>query len=103
LLSPNTKPGTFVEQALSDSFTETPALSIPKLNFIGDCVSEPCLALPHATHINESLVFRTIQSGQSHEPAGFLNLSPNPRTNVDFEDEVGIDLAINTGLLVSQA
>jgi len=94
---------TFVEEAMSDSFTETPALSIPKLNFITDCVSEPCLALPHATHFSEALLFCTIQSVQSHEPAGFLNLSPNPRPNVDFNDEVAVDLAVNTGLLVSQA
>jgi hypothetical protein len=44
-----------------------------------------------------------MQSGQSHDPGGFLNLSPNPRTNVAFEEDVGVDLAANTGLLVPQA
>jgi hypothetical protein len=43
-----------------------------------------------------------MQSGQSHDPGGFLNLSPNPSSSVDFKD-VCVDLAANTGLLVSQA
>jgi hypothetical protein len=38
----------FDEEALSDSFTDTPilspAISIPKLNFVADCDSEPGLA-----------------------------------------------------------
>jgi hypothetical protein len=45
LVSPNWKSCVLDEDALSDSFTETPALSIPKLNFMADCDSEPGLAL----------------------------------------------------------
>jgi hypothetical protein len=35
----------FDEEALSDSFTETPVLSIPIPNFMADCDTEPGLAL----------------------------------------------------------
>jgi hypothetical protein len=91
------------EEAVSASFNGTPALSIPKLNLTVECDSEPGLALSHATHFNDSLLFCTMQSGQSHAPGGFLNLSPKPRPSVDFEDDVGADLVANTGLFVSQA
>jgi hypothetical protein len=103
LVSPNWKPCMFDEKALLDPFTRTLALSIPKLNFVAGCDSKPGLVLWHATQFNESLLFCSMQSGQSHDPAGFLNLSPNPRPSVGFEDNVGVDLAANTGLSVSQA
>jgi hypothetical protein len=82
---------------MSDAFTETLALSIPKLNFTVDSGSEPGLALVHATQFNVSVLFCTMQSGQSHVPGGFLNLLSNPRPTL------GDDLVANTGLCVSQA
>lgn len=56
LVSPNLKPCIFDEEAMSDSFSETPALSIPKLNFMADCELESGLIFSHCTHFNESLL-----------------------------------------------
>jgi hypothetical protein len=103
LVSPNWKPCMFDEDELLDSFTGSSDLPIPKLNFMAGFDSKPGLALWHATQFNASLLFCNMQSGQSHDPGGFLNLSPNPSASVDSEDGVGVDLAANTGLSVSQA
>lgn len=96
--TPNMKPCKFDEEALSDSFT---ALSIPKLNFMAECDSEPGLAPSHATHFNESLLFCTIQVEQFHIPDDFFNLSPNEISTVDFVDDVSVGLVAKAGPFVS--
>jgi hypothetical protein len=101
--TPNVKPCMFDEEALSDSFTETPALSIPKLNFMAECDSEPGLAPSHATHFSESLLFCTIQLEQFHIPDDFFNLSPDEISAANSVDDVSIGLVANAGPFVSQA
>ena len=38
---------------------------------------EPGLAVSQATHLVDSALLGTIHVSHSHEPVGFLNLSPN--------------------------
>jgi hypothetical protein len=78
----------FDEEARSASFTETPALSIPKLNFKADCDPESGLTFSQCMHFNESLLFCTMQSGQFHVPDGFLNPSPSKTSVVGNGDDV---------------
>jgi hypothetical protein len=93
----------FDEEALSESFTGTPALSIPKLNFMPECDSELGLAPSHATHFSESLLFCTIQFEQLHIPDDFLNLSPNEILTAGSVDDVRVGLVANAGPFVSLA
>ncbi|PNF42977.1 hypothetical protein B7P43_G09583 [Cryptotermes secundus] len=86
--SVNVKNCMFDEDALSDSFTGTPALSIPKLTFMAECNSEPGLAPPQATHFSVSLLFCTIHFEQFHIPDVFLNPSPNNIPTVDCAGDV---------------
>lgn len=101
--SPDVKHCRFDEEALSDSFTGTPALSIPELNFMAECDSEPSLAPLHATHFSESLLFCTIQFEQLHIPGDFLNLSPSEISTVDSVDDVRVGLLTNAEPFVAQA
>lgn len=107
-VTPNVKPCTL----FVDSFAMSPALSIPNLNapaFAGmgqtnlvfDCDSVPGFAVSQAAHFITSFLFGIIHTEHSHVPAGFLNLSPNPK----LTDGFGGDTVLGTkpGLLVSQA
>jgi hypothetical protein len=62
LVSPHVNPCIFEEEELSNSFTETLALSIPKLNFMSESDSEPGLAPPHASGFDKLLSFSTVHS-----------------------------------------
>jgi hypothetical protein len=86
-----------------DSFTETQALSIPKLNVMFDCDSKLGLVPSHLRHFNKSLLFCTMQFGQFHVPDGFLHPSPNKTAPVDTEDNTGVGLVVKTEVFVSQA
>ena len=39
-------------------------------------------------------MFCTMHVSQSHEPSGFLNLSPNPNSPAEVEDEVVVAAAV---------
>lgn len=53
----------------------------------------PGLGLVQATHFVSSALFCTIHVSHSHDPSGFLNLSPNPIIPVETET-VGVDTAL---------
>lgn len=53
----------------------------------------PGLGLVQATHFISSALFCTIHVSHSHDPSGFLNLSPNPVISVETQT-VGVDTVL---------